>query len=71
MLSAAVDVGRDAAAAGSGGRARIEVPLGSSGPEDERRVDDHHVEPVGGEPQRLDLGLVLGVDVGDPEASGA
>ena len=35
--------------------------------ENERRVDDHHGQPLGGVSEGLELGLVLGVDVGEAE----
>ena len=68
MLSAAVDVGRDLAEAEAAHEAH-RGPGRVVGAEHEGRVDDHHREPVGGEAERLELGLVLGVDVGDPEVA--
>ena len=69
MLSATVHVRRDPAEQ----KATHEVhrgPLRVIGPEHEGGIDDHHRQPVGGEAQRLDLRLVLGVHVGDPEMAG-
>ena len=42
-----------------------------AGAEHVRRVDDHHRQAVRGQAHRLELGLVLGVDVGQPVAPGA
>ena len=68
MLSAAVDVGRDPAEAEAAHQTH-RGPRRIVGAEDEGRVDDHHRQPARGEPERLELGLVLGVDVGDPEVA--
>src|SRR5207342_3918591 len=65
-----VQVARDAAKQetahqGIGGSARVRV----LGAQDERRVHDHHGQALGGGAHRYQLGLVLGVDVGDPETT--
>ena len=65
----AVDVGGDPAAQEAAhelGRRAAHV----AGAEHVRRVDDHHRQPLRGEAQRLDLGLALGVDVGQVVARG-
>ena len=65
----ALDVERDLAQQHPADQA-IGGPGGVVGTEHEGRVDDHQRQAVGGNAKCLHLGLVLGVDVGDPEVSG-
>ena len=69
MLTAAVDVGRDAAQEQPPDQP-VRGPAGIVGAEDEARVDDDDRQALGGDAHRDGLGVVLGVDVGDAEPAG-